>query len=164
MCQLLENHVHSIYVCTTEFINWIVAPIKISLLTYLYPFQWWPPLNTSPPPPHLSATNTVSLHITLYSDGAGSAIYLGFSFPSERPHMKKLVFLLPKQLLAPPWFSLLNFHFHLKMSPFIFSAIWNHLFLASYPSHMQLIHLHSFHRSSSPPLWFLYEPLPPIRH
>ncbi len=34
-----EYHVHSIYVCTTEFINWIVAPIKISLLTYLYPFQ-----------------------------------------------------------------------------------------------------------------------------
>ncbi len=34
-----ECHVHSIYVCTTEFINWIVAPIKVSLLTYLLPFQ-----------------------------------------------------------------------------------------------------------------------------
>ncbi len=39
MCQLSEYHVHSVYVCTTEFINWIVVSIKISLLTYLYPFQ-----------------------------------------------------------------------------------------------------------------------------
>ncbi len=39
MCQLSEYHVHSVYVCTTEFINWINVSIKISLLTYLYPFQ-----------------------------------------------------------------------------------------------------------------------------
>jgi len=37
--------------------------------------------------------------------------------------MKKLVFLLLKQLLALPWSFLPNFPFHLKMSPFIFSEI-----------------------------------------
>jgi hypothetical protein len=31
--------IHSVYVCTTEFINWIVVSIKVSLLTYLYPFS-----------------------------------------------------------------------------------------------------------------------------
>jgi hypothetical protein len=53
----------------------------------------------------------------------GSAIYLGFSFPSEQHHMKKLVFLLLKQLLAPPLSFLLSFPFHLKMNPSIFSEI-----------------------------------------
>ncbi len=41
MCHLSDCHVHCVYVCTTEFINWITVTINLSLLTYLYPFQDW---------------------------------------------------------------------------------------------------------------------------
>ncbi len=39
MCHISDCHVHSVYVCTTEFINWIAVSINLSLLTYLYLFH-----------------------------------------------------------------------------------------------------------------------------
>jgi len=38
-------HVHCVYVYTTEFINWIAVTINLSLLTYLYLFQYVVVLN-----------------------------------------------------------------------------------------------------------------------
>jgi hypothetical protein len=41
MCHLLDCHVHCVYVCTTEFINWIAVTINLSLLTYFVFFSPW---------------------------------------------------------------------------------------------------------------------------
>jgi uncharacterized membrane protein len=34
--------VYTLYICTTEFIYWIAVTNKLSLLTYLFPFQYRP--------------------------------------------------------------------------------------------------------------------------
>ncbi len=39
-----------------------------------------------------------------------------------------------------------------------------HVSMGEFDRGLQLIHLHSFRQSSSPPLWFLYAPLPTTRH
>jgi hypothetical protein len=39
MCHLSDCHVHCVYVCTTEFINWIAVTINLSLLAYFVFFS-----------------------------------------------------------------------------------------------------------------------------